>query len=541
MDRRHLLLVGAVLLGWMPLFSLWLNPPVLTGDEAYYARVPVEMRERGDWIVPYFNGEPRYKKPPLMYWLVALSQSVFGENEVSSRLPSLVAVFLTGFLLFWFGRKFNLAETGAWAAAIFLLNPMTAILGNWGAPEATLCLFVTASIIFGLVGMNGEASRLWLPLSGASAGLGILTKGAPGIILPVVVLFPLAVLKLLPQQGELRSWSVWGKFAVQWGLWFSACLTIAAPWFVAVGLREGEAFWQVFLFREHVRRVVEPMEGHSGPLWFYLAVVWVLFLPWSVRLPYAIAATLKPLRRTPIEERQQPFGLPMLWWSVSIVALFSAISTKLPHYIFPAFPALAWLCALQMREDATKGEFVLGLLIATLPVLGALYAASVIPNNVYSELLRKSGFEPGRELEILRFALNLIVFGFMSVTAGWLCATLLPLRKYSLLFSGAVLVLVILKSASCILAASGGRDAVDVWAKHERIATFGSDTEWAVFYAKRTVPLLGRNRQKLREFLTKNPDAAILSSVIFAPELRDEGLKLVRFGFWCVGFRNERK
>ncbi|MFN3421835.1 MAG: ArnT family glycosyltransferase, partial [Armatimonadota bacterium] len=154
MRKPHLLLLlMAISLGWLLTISLWFNPPPLIGDEAYYARVPIEMRERGDWIVPYFNGEPRYKKPPLMYWLVALSQSVFGENEFASRLPSFTAVFLTGLLLAWFGFKLGAAESGLWAATAFLLNPMTAILGNWGAPEAILCFFITASVLFGFLGL----------------------------------------------------------------------------------------------------------------------------------------------------------------------------------------------------------------------------------------------------------------------------------------------------------------------------------------------------------------------------------------------------
>jgi len=107
--KRQLLLTLAILLGWMPAVSLWLSPPILIGDEAYYARVPVEMKERGDWLVPYFNGEPRYKKPPLMYWLVAVSQRIFGENEVASRLPSLLAVVLTSLLLLWFSSKTGFA------------------------------------------------------------------------------------------------------------------------------------------------------------------------------------------------------------------------------------------------------------------------------------------------------------------------------------------------------------------------------------------------------------------------------------------------
>jgi len=538
--KRQLLLTLAILLGWMPAVSLWLSPPVLIGDEAYYARVPVEMKERGDWLVPYFNGEPRYKKPPLMYWLVAVSQRIFGENEVASRLPSLLAVVLTSLLLLWFSSKTGFAETGAWAAAIFLLNPMTAGLGNWGAPEATLCLFITASILFGLLWVRDRSPPLLLA-SGATAGLGVLTKGAPGLVLPAIVLFPLAFWRTWTRQSGKTSWSQWMKLVAQVVLWLAVCLAIAAPWFLLVSMREGEAFWQVFLLREHVRRVAEPMEGHRGPFWYYLLVIWLFFLPWSICLPHALANALKPMRQSPVGE-DYFVATSMAWWAISVVGSFSLVATKLPHYIFPALPALAWLCASRTGSEVSKSEVVSGFLLALLPVIGALYGISVLP-KIYAELLRKLGFEPDAELKALKFALNLIAFGFASVLMAWLFPSAIrfasvPKNRWSaLLVSGAILTATTFGFLSALTEASGGRDAVKLWTKFKHLATFGSDTEWAVFYARKPIPLLGRNRQRLRKLLANYPDAAILARVDSAPALREEGLKLVRFGFWCVASR----
>jgi 4-amino-4-deoxy-L-arabinose transferase-like glycosyltransferase len=539
--KRQLFLALAILIGWMPAVSLWLNPPVLTGDEAYYARVPVEMRERGDWLVPYFNGKPRYKKPPLMYWLVAVSQRIFGENEVASRLPSLLAVVLTSLLLLWFGLKTSFAETGVWAATIFLLNPMTAGLGNWGAPEATLCLFVTASILFGLLWVRDCSLSFWLLVSGAAAGLGVLTKGAPGLVLPVIVLFPLAFWRTWTKQSGKASWSHWVKLGAQIVLWLAVCLAIAAPWFLLVSIREGETFWQVFLLREHVRRVAEPMEGHHGPLWYYLLVIWLFFLPWSTCLLYAFVNALKPLRQLPVGENHF-VALSMAWWAISVVGLFSLVATKLLHYIFPALPALAWLCASRTESEASKSEVALGFLLALLPVIGALYGISVLP-NIYTELLRKLGFESDAELKALKFSLNLIALGFASVLIAWFFpsafrfASVAKSRRNALLVSGVILTATTFGFLYALTEASGGRDAVKFWTKFKNLATFGSDTEWAVFYAQKPIPLLGRDKQKLRKLLANHPDAAILARLDSAPALRSEGLNLVRFGFWCVAFR----
>jgi len=544
MSKPYLpLLVAAILLGWSPVVSLWFNPPPLMGDEAYYARVPVEMRERGDWVVPYFNGEPRYKKPPLMYWLVALSQSVFGETEFASRLPSTLAVILIGVLLFWFGAKVGDAETGAWAAASFLLNPMTVILGNWGAPEAMLCLFVTASVLFGLLGLFVN-SLLWLALSGAAAGLGILTKGAPGLILPAIALFPVAVWESSKHRTGRDARSELKKLSGRFALWLLICLAVAAPWFVAVWLREGEKFWQVFLLREHIQRVAEPMEGHKGPAWFYLPVLWLLFLPWSICLPHALANALRKFRRPMTAD----VDFPMAWWALSVVALFSLAATKLPHYIFPAFPALSWLVASQIQRDWGKGEFLSGLALAFLPVPLLLYGA-LAGTETYAKFIGEMGFKTVAELDGIRLAAYILLSGFSSLPLIWGSAKVVGnlakasgfAEKKTLLLGGTVLTMAVLVAVSILANSLGGRKAIGEWLKAQHLATFGSDTEWAVFYAKQPVPMLGRNRERLLEFLTQHQNAAILARVDFAPALRREGLTLKRFGIWCVAFSQRRR
>jgi len=524
MSKGLTILLVAGLIGWAPVILFFADPPALTGDEAYYARVPVEMREREDWLVPYFNGEPRYKKPPLMYWLVASSQWLLGENEVATRLPSLVAVWLTGLLLWWFGRRIGEGSVGLGAAFAFWLNPMSAFLGNWGAPEAVLGFFVAASILLGFLSRR-EKNGGWLVLSGVAAGLGVLTKGAPGITLPFLALFPV--------------WLIGGredgfKGMRDGGVWLLACCLVAAPWFLAVGMREGEAFWRVLLWREHFHRVTSPMEGHRGPLWFYLPVLWFLFFPWSIRLPSAFFKSVTAVR--------QPLGSSFtfdplfVWWAISVVGLFSLVATKLPHYIFPAFPAVAWLCAQQWQRDWERSEKIGSALLALVPVGVALYGSVKLP-QAYMETLAKLGFEPQGELGLVQHAG--VALGGSILLAGMGALVALVERQGERRFllgvgSAAICTFGILLGVHSALKVMGGREAAIEWRRSPVIATFGSDTHWAVFYADRPVPLLGRDRRRLKAFLTKHPQAAILLRVDFAPPLREEGWTIKRYGIWCI-------
>ena len=61
--------------------SLW------DSNEAFYAETPRRMLETGDWLSPSFNYQPRFNKPPLSYWIVALFYSVLGVSETAERLP----------------------------------------------------------------------------------------------------------------------------------------------------------------------------------------------------------------------------------------------------------------------------------------------------------------------------------------------------------------------------------------------------------------------------------------------------------------------
>ncbi|MFN3421888.1 MAG: hypothetical protein ACK40X_09225, partial [Armatimonadota bacterium] len=360
----------------------------------------------------------------------------------------------------------------------------------------------------------------------------------------IIVLFPITIWKRL-KWWEKETVQVKTKETFcQLALWLVACFVVAAPWFIAVWVREGEKFWQVFFWREHVQRVAEPMEGHRGPFWFYLPVIWLLFLPWSIQLPSAFAIAIK---NRPATLDRYPLDTLMAWWAASIVILFSLVATKLPHYIFPAFPALAWLVASQAQRNLSKGEFWFSFALGALPVPFLLYG-SFAGLQAYQEFLQKFGFKAGGELEVVKMAIYPLLLGFASVPIAWLFSALAKFlggQKFktqsALLVSGVLLTATTLVAISKLVHASGGHEATKLWTKSQHIATFGSDTEWAVFYAKRPVPLLGRDREQLLSFLAKYSNAAILARVDFAPVLKREGLNLTRFGIWCVALQSGKR
>ena len=92
--------------------------------EILVLRTAHEMHERGDWIVPYFNGEPRLKKPPLSYWLTGMTAALAGADGAvvawHGRVPSLLAGLLMTLLLVWSGHRFYSPSAALYATGLFV-------------------------------------------------------------------------------------------------------------------------------------------------------------------------------------------------------------------------------------------------------------------------------------------------------------------------------------------------------------------------------------------------------------------------------------
>src|SRR5438552_3914344 len=141
--------IGIVLLC---LASLWLtafDQPLFAPDEGRYGTVSMHMEQGGSWIVPMRDAQPHLTKPPLTYWLQALSLLAFGHNEFALRLPSLVAASLTLLLAARFGWQLAGPRVGAAAAAALSVMPLFAAVSHLAITDPLLTLFWFAALMFG--------------------------------------------------------------------------------------------------------------------------------------------------------------------------------------------------------------------------------------------------------------------------------------------------------------------------------------------------------------------------------------------------------
>lgn len=323
---------------------------LLEPDEGRYAQIPKEMLDGGSWVVPTLQGEPYLDKPPLMYWLVALSYRAFGTTPEAARLVPALCVHLTILAVYLIGRRSVGQRAALWAAVLLSVAPGFVSVARLLLLDGLLVLCVTTSVLCGFEAVRtGALKRGWWLAAAVSSGLGFLTKGP---ISEVLLFVPLWVYGFLarahpsppPLEGEglnaaRPSGAGRGPAAVAWYwylVFFGVVLAVNLPWYVAIYLREPQ-FLKYFFWEHNVMRFLQPFD-HLQPIWYYAPILLGGLLPGTVLL----VAYLWTLVRSGDEwgARRSLAGGFWLLTGAWCVFFFSCSGSKLPTYILPAYPFL---------------------------------------------------------------------------------------------------------------------------------------------------------------------------------------------------------
>ncbi|MCU0868761.1 MAG: glycosyltransferase family 39 protein [Burkholderiales bacterium] len=323
-----LALVGCIASFWLGLGSV----PLFDLDEGAFTEATREMLASGDWISTTLNGRPRYDKPVLIYWLQAVSVTAFGQNEFAFRLPSALCATAWATTVFLFVRRVRDTRTGLLAALFTATAAGITVIGRGAIADALLNLLLVIACTSAYLYL-AERDRRWLRAAYVAIGFGLLAKG------PVAVLVPLATTFLYcASKRDLRTW---GR-AVFDGPGIALMTAIAAPWYVAQTLKEGDAFIQGFFMKHNVDRFSAPMHGFDGSVLFYVPWLFVATLPFT--------APLLALLRAPRTLWQDDVSRFCLLWFGFVFVFFSLSGTKLPHYVFYGYTGLFVLMALHAHR-----------------------------------------------------------------------------------------------------------------------------------------------------------------------------------------------
>lgn len=319
-------------------------------DESTHAVVTREMRESGDWLNLTIRGVPYDRKPPLSFWIRAVVQNAFGENEFTHRLPSALAGVGTLLLIALWAWQWtrNIAVVVA-SSAIFLLTPMNFVhTFRQGEADGLLIFFSTLSAY--LFWKSVRRPYLLSPAMLAVA-LTFMVKSAAAIVMPVTFLLALFVVHTWPYR--------WRDVWIGCALFF----LIVLPWHAQQLVAHGRAFWDEYFGFHIVDRITTRL--HTSPkahgFFWYFSDMKKYFFPWTWLLPAGIAYSGRHIfrRDTPITETF------LLTWSVGTVFVYTLVATKLEWYIAPAFPAFALLLGYGMvKAFSTPPQWLRWLILA---------------------------------------------------------------------------------------------------------------------------------------------------------------------------------
>ena len=350
------------------------GPGLIDPDEGRYAEIAREFFVLRDWGIPHLNLLPYLEKPPLVYWLTALSFKVCGFTELAARLPSALSALGGVFLAYGLGRAFWGPGPGMLGALVLASAAGYVALGRILTLDMTFALCLNLGIGLGYLALSRDQNRLWL-WAYLALGLAVLTKGPVALVLAGLV------------------WVIWvlvnrrsGRPLIQIRGWVLLAV-ITLPWFVYVQWRYPE-FFRFFILEQHLGRFLTPAI-HPEPLWYYIPVLLGLLLPWTWLLPWTLAAAGR--------WRDPDYRFLVIWAAV-IVVFFSLSRGKLVPYILPALLPLALLVGHGLARLTGVGRMYFNsrLLKTSLLVWGltgvALVGLSLWPPALLVKALARANF-----------------------------------------------------------------------------------------------------------------------------------------------------
>ena len=370
----------AVFLLFSVFFIIYGVTPLLGGDglglvgadEPRYAQIAHEMLARFDsahtlkgrlsaCVTPYLYGHPWLEKPALYYWRAMFVFQEFGVHDWSARLPSASFAFIMAALIYLHMRRFR---RGGHLDAALITVACAGIIGF--ARGASTDMQLAAPLSIGLLGWYAwyeTGSKFWLFDIYFFTGVATLAKGPVAPFLALLIVMAFAFLR--------REWSI-----VRKSFWWPGMLlyfAIVLPWFVAVQ-HQNPTFFREFFLQHNLERFATNRFRHEQPIWYYVVVVILALMPWTV---VAIRALIDGIQTSVAEwrlrhsrpEKPKPsrpgdaFPEFLVLWAMIPIVFFTFSQSKLPGYILPSLPPITILTGdylFRMRKNGLNRWILLG-------------------------------------------------------------------------------------------------------------------------------------------------------------------------------------
>lgn len=299
-------------------------------DAAQYAAMAREMVERKDYLHLYHRGQDYLDKPPLLFWLSALSYQMFGVSNWSYKLPSVLAAAWGLYALYRFVRLHRGEERAHWAVVVFGCSTAFLLMTNDVRTDTLLTAAVITAVWTGSVYL--EERRWWSLIAfGVALSAGLLAKGPIGAMAPMLAL-----------GGDVALRGRWGK------LWDARLLLVPVlvlllllPMFIGLYEQHGWHGVRFFLWEQSFGRITgeNRWKDDSTPFFFLHELPW-LMLPWTLFLVTGLWRSFRCLGNAVERIAEERISLS---GAVLVFVALSFSQFKLPHYIYVTLPWFAVL------------------------------------------------------------------------------------------------------------------------------------------------------------------------------------------------------
>ncbi|GHU13236.1 glycosyl transferase [Alphaproteobacteria bacterium] len=358
--------------------------PFADPDEGRYVEIPREMVVSGDYITPRLNGLKYFEKPALFYWMQAASIKAFGINETSMRLWIVIFAILGCLCVFLVGSRFYYNGVGLLSSGILATSALyyahshliildlvlsvfmsgalwcffAAFVRKDKAPHKIITSLAESTISEDFLGDTERRTAVYSDVHEDSStgsttkipdrgrlceryivamyvlsALACLTKGLIGIVLPAFVAFLWVIFT--------KNWKKIPEMLYVPGI--VAFLVIFLPWHILV-ISKNSDFFHFYFVVEHFLRYTTTIHERYQPMWFFLPVLLVGFLPWT-------GFSLVALKNTFRKKQMFSENVFFLCWIFGIFGFFSFSSSKLIPYILPIMQPLALLTGINIVES----------------------------------------------------------------------------------------------------------------------------------------------------------------------------------------------
>ncbi len=351
---------------------------LLDPDEPVYAQTAREMTETGSWLTPRLNGLLWFDKPPMYFWLSAVSFKVFSVSEFAARFPSaFMASLLVALVYAWALRAFGDKKTAVYSALTLASSLLFVFIARAAVTDMTLCFFMNLSFFMIYLALGEPEKKFkYINLFYFFSGFSVLTKGPVGLVLPLLVIVPFLVLR--------RDWLFLRSLYSPSG--FLLFGLSALPWYIAMLMLHGSQFFNTFIGYHNLIRFLEPEHVRTSSVFFYAPVLLLGFFPHlapagALIKDFILRAFSRDFyarylfgNNDRLENGGKIVALSfLLFIAAGVFGFFSIAKTKLVTYILPMFPAFAMFCGYYYKKLAESGRVNIAGASLSVIISGALF------------------------------------------------------------------------------------------------------------------------------------------------------------------------